>query len=362
MSGSLDGKALLNASIKNLLASGQYSDFEIVCQGKSFKVHKAIICPRSEYFKRAVTFGKEAEENKIDLQEDEAEIIGYMLQYLYEGDYTLPSASSTDTVPPEQSTGSGGVSGLGQQTGSFYGDFGPAQYPGPIGASRLGQQTGIFNGEIFEPAQQTGPIGGGSRLGQHTGSLLSASGPIRPIPRGYQVIPLPRLPGPGTHNRNAGTTAFPHTCYVRNFDHPACNETLCRHHTCGRDCNSRDKYHTCSICVRPSTAYPNTRPGDLLDHAKLYILADKYVIKGLKDLVAPRFKMACMASWNKPEFIEAADLVYESTPDTDHKLRNIIVDTFAEHMELLDKADDLMNAHNGLAFAVLKKSNPYRRR
>src|SRR5271168_3221017 len=38
-----------------LLASGESSDFTIICQGVEFKVHKAIICPESSFFHAACT-------------------------------------------------------------------------------------------------------------------------------------------------------------------------------------------------------------------------------------------------------------------------------------------------------------------
>ncbi|KAI1332667.1 hypothetical protein F5Y16DRAFT_393976 [Xylariaceae sp. FL0255] len=38
----------------HLLKSGDYSDFEPICEGQSFPVHKAIICPQSPIFKKAV--------------------------------------------------------------------------------------------------------------------------------------------------------------------------------------------------------------------------------------------------------------------------------------------------------------------
>src|SRR5580700_10812703 len=38
-----------------LLASGESSDFTIICQGVEFKVHKAIICPESSFFRAACT-------------------------------------------------------------------------------------------------------------------------------------------------------------------------------------------------------------------------------------------------------------------------------------------------------------------
>jgi hypothetical protein len=326
--------------MKNLLTTGEYSDFEIVCEGKTFKVHKAIICPRSEYFKKAVSFGKEAEENKITLQEDEVEMIEYMLQYLYEGDYTLPapapSASSSTTLPAQQNTGSlfGGASGAqsnapGQQTGGTVSDV-PRRWPAGAASTN----------NIFASGA---PSAGSTRPFPFTTSFTTAA-------------PTAPSSSPGLFNPNTSSSSgfaihdgFPHTCL------PGCNRTPCRHHKCGRDCLRQDVNYTCRKCTVPKPVYPDQRPEDLLCHVKLYALADKYMIEGLKELVAPRFKIACEVLWHHAEFLEAAELVYSTTPDNDKALRDVIVDTFDEHLELLDEAEYLMRAENGLAFALLKK-------
>src|ERR1700722_9054955 len=43
-----------------LLASGKSSDFTIICQDVEFKVHKAIICPESSFFRAACTKNSKA--------------------------------------------------------------------------------------------------------------------------------------------------------------------------------------------------------------------------------------------------------------------------------------------------------------
>ncbi|KAF2676506.1 hypothetical protein K458DRAFT_351773 [Lentithecium fluviatile CBS 122367] len=81
---------------KALLASGDYSDIRVTCGDQMWNVHKAIICPQSGFFARAVKFGKEKDESTIDLPEDDPEIIRLMLDFLYTLDYDAHDDSDTD--------------------------------------------------------------------------------------------------------------------------------------------------------------------------------------------------------------------------------------------------------------------------
>lgn len=40
----------------SLRASSEYSDFVITCKGDTYNVHKAVVCSRSGFFKRAERF------------------------------------------------------------------------------------------------------------------------------------------------------------------------------------------------------------------------------------------------------------------------------------------------------------------
>jgi hypothetical protein len=63
----------------------------IVCGDDTYNVHKSIVCSQCSFFDAASRFGKEAEEGKIDLADDEPELVKYLFQYLYELDYHIPS-------------------------------------------------------------------------------------------------------------------------------------------------------------------------------------------------------------------------------------------------------------------------------
>ncbi|KAI4659342.1 uncharacterized protein J4E78_005769 [Alternaria triticimaculans] len=95
----------------------------------------------------------------------------------------------------------------------------------------------------------------------------------------------------------------------------------------------------------------------LMVHAKLYEIADKYDVVGLKELVIEKFKRACHSFWNDPSFAAAAHHVFSTTPEHDKGLRDIVSKTIAEHMaELVKKpeVEALLTEFNGLAFGLLK--------
>ncbi|EAQ90444.1 hypothetical protein CHGG_02379 [Chaetomium globosum CBS 148.51] len=84
----------LMESLKGLYTSGRYSDLAITCQGKSYRVHKAIVCPRSGFFAAACN-GQfkasrcEASEGRIDLPDDDPEAVDAMISYFYRLNYDL---------------------------------------------------------------------------------------------------------------------------------------------------------------------------------------------------------------------------------------------------------------------------------
>lgn len=74
--------------IEDLYSSGKYSDMIIKCQDRQWNVHRTVVCLQSKPLAAAVDgYFKEATTGEIDLEEDEPEIVGLMLQFLYKGTY-----------------------------------------------------------------------------------------------------------------------------------------------------------------------------------------------------------------------------------------------------------------------------------
>ncbi|KAI1160436.1 BTB/POZ protein [Nemania serpens] len=203
----MDGpsKELLG-SVKRLHSNGDYSDLTIVCDGKHYRVHKCIICPRSDFFAAACRGGfKEAREGKISLPDDDPKAVDLMIWYFYHLDYE--------------------VHGAGGATGQL-----------PPGMS--------------------------------------------------------------------------------------------------------------SIAVIDS---------ELMVHAKVYALAEKYLIGSLKSLALEKFKRQAFKDWSKDSFLEAAQAVYELTMESDTELRGAVVMTLGEHTSLLDKEStkNLLITTSRLAYDLL---------
>lgn len=77
----------------------------------------------------------------------------------------------------------------------------------------------------------------------------------------------------------------------------------------------------------------------LVTHAKVYALAEKYLIRGLKAVALRQFKAAATASLDINDFLQAAWEVYTSTIDDDRGLRDVVVETLYKHSQWLDKEE-----------------------
>jgi hypothetical protein len=98
-------------------------------------------------------------------------------------------------------------------------------------------------------------------------------------------------------------------------------------------------------------------------HAKLYALADKYGIDDLKDLARAKFAEAASKHWNTSSFPSAIQIAYSSMPDSDQGLRDIVIYTISQHMDLMKKSEieGLVKKINGLAFGLVESAWGLRR-
>ncbi|KAI4914834.1 hypothetical protein J4E90_004868 [Alternaria incomplexa] len=150
---------------------------------------------------------------------------------------------------------------------------------------------------------------------------------------------------------------FPHTCRLgcELPDYLVCNHHIYSVDSCGSSCVD----FVCLKCCPDWTSItiPTAGASQLLLHAKMYEMGDKYDVKGLKDLARVKFTSICTPLWNDEVFAQAADHALNTTPDTDVGLREVIRKTIVAHIELLNKPEiaALLSKHTGFMFGVLRR-------
>jgi hypothetical protein len=94
----------------------------------------------------------------------------------------------------------------------------------------------------------------------------------------------------------------------------------------------------------------------LVVHAKVYALAEKYGIMGLKGLARSKFTTQAAVHYTTAEFAQAMELVYESTVDSDRGLRDVVIQAFRSHPELAQREDveDVVRETPGLAWELFR--------
>ncbi|KAL1855276.1 hypothetical protein Daus18300_011182 [Diaporthe australafricana] len=83
----------------DLLTSGNFADAEIVCQGKTWKVHRLILRSRCAWFEKAFTNSwKEGETGQVHLEEETPEQVTELLKYIYSCRYAPALAPTAKCI------------------------------------------------------------------------------------------------------------------------------------------------------------------------------------------------------------------------------------------------------------------------
>jgi hypothetical protein len=94
----------------------------------------------------------------------------------------------------------------------------------------------------------------------------------------------------------------------------------------------------CAPTVSSSNDINTTEP-QMVTHAKVYAIAEKYQIMGLKTLARRKFATQVQCHHTSEEFPHAMAEVYESTIDSDRGLRDVIINAFRQHPNLARRRD-----------------------
>ncbi|KAI9037152.1 BTB/POZ domain-containing protein [Aspergillus affinis] len=78
----------LQLSLWQQYQRGQYTDLTVTCGDRSFQVHKVVVCAQSPFFDAACGGQfKESSESRIDLSDEDPEMVERLFQFLYLGNY-----------------------------------------------------------------------------------------------------------------------------------------------------------------------------------------------------------------------------------------------------------------------------------
>lgn len=127
----------------------------------------------------------------------------------------------------------------------------------------------------------------------------------------------------------------------------------------GKLCHFKCSSFNCDECNPPDSPAPslNGASDQILLHAKMYEIADKYNVVGLTDLAAEKFSRACKNFWDDANFAIAAHYAFSTTPENDRGLREAVSAAISAHMALIKKPEIkvLLTEFNGLALAILEE-------
>lgn len=116
-------------------------------------------------------------------------------------------------------------------------------------------------------------------------------------------------------------------------------------------------YHFDYLRTAASPSSANGKPS-LTKHAKVFAMAIKYQVDGLRALAVKKFQQAVSNEWNSDDFAQVVHVVYTSTPEHAQELRTIAADTIHDHFSDLKDKEELEVVISGLgdlSYSLLRR-------
>ncbi|KAL9056234.1 MAG: hypothetical protein Q9162_003025 [Coniocarpon cinnabarinum] len=254
---------------------------------------------------------QESRSGEIDLSEEDEEAVEHMVHYFYHLDY-LVSEEPEEEEPSKPIT----------KTRFTLHDF-----EDPLVATA----TAVSTDNQQAPASSRPPI---------------AVGSIIPMPLPSPKKPRSRSPSPRRPSRrraSSKTVTNPHTRLRKNSE-------LKTAQSLGFSA-TRERHG--EFFQGPDVT------SDLVIHARVYALGEKYGVQGLKTLAREKFEVLVAQHWNEADFLDAVVEVYSSTVDKDRGMRNVVLQAFRQRPELAARQDvqAILQEVPSLAFDIKRMSN-----
>lgn len=99
----------------------------------------------------------------------------------------------------------------------------------------------------------------------------------------------------------------------------------------------------------------------MIEHAKVFAMAVKYQVDGLRDLAISKFQAQVKSHWNHQDFPHTIFVVYNSTPQDVTQLRDLVANQMHETFEELQnkpEIEEVVLSIPKLSYNLLKRSRP----
>ncbi|KAM0082317.1 hypothetical protein ACKRZS_005476 [Fusarium odoratissimum] len=263
-------------ALVDLLKTGDYSDLVISCGKDQYRVHKAIICPRSHFFKAAYDGEfKEAQTGTIYLPDDDPVVVRMMIEYLYHDTYAPPARAGI------------------HRDGAIDAHLSDTEYD-----DEKEKRKRELYGATFIDSPDSLP----SSLQENRKEDLIAADK-NTVPPQVQTPSQSRVP--------------PRLRPINHLPHPV-------HHL---------RHHQ---PPRPSAPQRPIPPANLHLHAKVYALGEKYGTQPLKALALRKFESEAQFHLHSDD-LQGIREAYTSTVETDRPLRDAVVTILRSNKGLLKK-------------------------
>ncbi|EFQ36275.1 uncharacterized protein GLRG_11420 [Colletotrichum graminicola M1.001] len=302
----------LRGSLKSLYENAEYSDLTIASRHSEYRVHKSIVCPRSDYFasKCRELASKAATEGTLSLPDDDPQAVGMVIRYFYHLDY--PSASQQNALV---------LNGYAQANGhnnGFDDDFN-----GSIKSDDQVAEKDIKSGEHIEPLDDFLP----------------------PLPQ--RLSKKQKKRAKANAKQDSGAVASPDTngepLSSITQELSVLNQAQENHSEGGGAVLLAKPPPPPPPPVHPASngIDPGSTNDTLVLHANVYALSRKYGISGLRSLAFDKFRTEADNQWDTEEFLHAAEKVYTSCSDgdDDRDIKDVVVGIICRHGELMDKVE-----------------------
>ncbi|KAL0938203.1 BTB/POZ domain-containing protein [Colletotrichum truncatum] len=318
---SIDAVEELRSSLKNLYNDPEFSDLTIATGETEYHVHKAIVCPRSDYFAaqcREVK-SKAASDGYLNLADDDPQAVGMVVRYFYHLDY--PSESPTD---------------------------------GPL-VNGHAHVNGLTNSHVNGHATDEDGLNGSVKSDEQPLDKDNKSEePLEPLddflpPQPPRLSKKQKKRAKANAKQDAGRVGSPDP-QGDPVSSPIASEMISisqtqDNHSEGGGAVLESKpaapSRNNSIVLDKSDSSVADSTKNLVLHANVYALSRKYGIAGLRSLAFAKFQTEADSQWHTEDFLHAAEKVYTSCSDNedDREMKDVVVGMICRHGELMDKVE-----------------------